>query len=157
MTRPVSLTTDPARLSAVRTITGAPVASDSATLTDVNFPEARHATLGGSINCKDIATIWLGIEVIGAGAVTVDLDLLLRDQDAADGKRWRRMLFGSPGAVFQPTFSATTAAGSGLIEMRVDGCLIYPRIFNVTGSPTSVILLARPGASIAAGKGLFPG
>jgi hypothetical protein len=141
----------------VRTITGAPVVADSSTLIDATFAEARHATLGGAINCDKLATIWIGVEFVAPGATSVDLDLLVRDADAADGARWRRFGFGSTNALFQPTFSGTTTVGSPLLEMRVDGCLVYPRIFNVVGSPTSVILLARPGAPIGAGKGLFPG
>ncbi len=87
-----------------------------------------------------------------AGACSCLLDLLFRDGDDDDNYRWKRMVFGGTPAVFQPVID-----GTGLIEMRVDMVLTYPRIFTITGSPTKIILIAKPGATLSAGRGLFPG
>lgn len=149
MARPVNLTTDPTKVSAVRTVTGAPVAADSATLTDANIPPLINSTTGGAINCRGLSTIWVDVELTGGTSVV--LDPLFRDADAADGSRWHRMMPGATPALNQPVLS-----GLGFVEIRVDGCLIFPRLKTVTGNTTGVVILARPGAPLAGSK-LFAG
>jgi len=152
MTRPIgTLTTEPLQVGMARLIAGAPVVADSATLTDANISPTTSKVTGGAIMCRGLATIWVGAEITAPGAASFDLDPLLRDEDAADGARWKRLLFGATSfAVFQPTIN-----GDGFIEIRVDGGLLFPRIFNVVGTPTQIVILARPGAPLGAGKGMF--
>ena len=150
MGRPVGLTTTPERVSAVRAVTGAPVAADSATLTDANIPPLINATTGGAIQCRGLATLWVGVELIGGTSIV--LDMLFRDEDAADGQRWHRLLVGASPAIYRPTLD-----GTGFVEVTVNGSLVFPRIHTVTGVVTSAILLARPGAALGGGKGLFQG
>lgn len=150
MARPISLMTN--QISAVRTKSGSPVAADSGTLTDANFPLLASSTTGGTIDCRALATIWIGVEFTGGTTPTIDLDPLIRDEEAADGARWKRLLTASGPAVYQPTLD-----GVGFVEIRVDGGQMYPRIKAVTGNPTQVVLLARPGTLLNTGKGLTSG
>lgn len=150
MARPVALMTN--QISAVRTKSGSPVGADSATLSDANFPLLANATTGGTIDCRALATIWIGVEFTGGSSPTIDLDPLIRDEAAADGSRWKRLLFGSSPAVVQPTLD-----GTGFVEVRVDGGLMFPRLKAVTGNPTTVKILARPGTLLNTGKGLTSG
>lgn len=152
--RPINLTTDPLRVSAVRTVTGSPVASDPTSLVDANFPEisVTLAGAGGAIMCRGLATLWIGVELTGGASPSVVLDMLFRDTDAADGQRWHRLLFGSSPAVVRPTLD-----GTGFVEVTVNGSVVYPRLHTVTGNPTGVVILARPGAALNGGKGLFQG
>jgi hypothetical protein len=137
MARPValSLTTD----SQPRTVTGAPVAADSATLTDANFSPTPDNVLGGAFNCYGFSTVWLNAEFTGGTSPTVTLDMLFRDDGAANGSRWRRV----------SGLSGPTLDGTGWQEVRVDGSVVYPRLGTVTGSPTGINLLARSGVRLS--------
>ncbi len=139
-------------VSAVRTLTGAPVAADSDTLTDANFPLLADRTTGGTVDCRLLATLWVSVEFDGGTNPSVELDPLIRDEGAPDGERWKRLLFGGSPAPAQPLLD-----GSGFVEVRVDGGQMFPRIKSVSGAPTSVIVLARPGALASSGRGLTPG
>lgn len=149
MARPVNLTTDPTRVSAVRTVTGAPIVAESATLTDANFSPTINTSTGGAINCRGLKTIWVGVEL--TGGTSVKLDTLFRDADAADGARWHRMA--PDGSVI---FNQPTLNGTEFVELRVDGCLIFPRLATVTGAVTNAVILARPGTPLT-GSQLFAG
>lgn len=166
--RPVNLTQDAIRVSAVRTLTnaGSAVGDDSATLTDANFPPAIDITggLGGAINCERLSTIWIDAEfytgtlaspvLVAPGSASLVLDMLARDDGAPDGRRWHRRRFG---ATTTPTSYLPVLDGSGFVEVRVDGSLCFPRVITLTGSATTVILIARPGAPLVNGRGSFPG
>ena len=149
MSRPVLLADaakDPARVAQVRTITGAPVAADSATLNDTNFPPVTDSTNGGMINTRGFESIWLNAEMSGGTNPTVTVEMLVRDGDASNGSRWKRLLV-----------APATLDGTGFTEVAVYGRLVYPRISAVTGSPTSVNMLAFPGEAIPTGKRMMQG
>lgn len=151
MARPVSLMTN--EISAVRTVTdGGGVSADSTTLTDSNFPLLADAVNGGTVDCRTLSTLWVDVEFVGGTSPSIELDPLIRDGNAADGSRWKRLLFGDSPAAAQPLLD-----GSGFVEVRVDGGQMYPRIKSVSGAPTSVIILARPGALLNTGRGLTAG
>lgn len=150
MARPVPLMTN--QISAVRTKSGSPVAADSTTLTDANFPLLADATTGGTIDCRALATLWVSAEFTGGSGPTIDIDPLIRDEAAADGARWKRLKPGDTPTLFQPTLD-----GTGFVEIRVDGGQVYPRIKAVSGNPTTVVILARPGTLLNTGKGLTSG
>lgn len=137
MSRPVGLSL--VAVAQVRTVTGSPVTSDSATLTDANYSPTPNNTTGGAVQCFGFSTVWFNVELVGGSSPTVTLDLLFRDDGAADGSRWKRVT----GA------SLLTLDGTGWVELRVDGFLVYPRLSAVTGSPTGVNLLAKPGVRLA--------
>lgn len=136
MSRPVALSLD--QVSQIRTLTGSPGA-ESATLTDANFsPTASDAT-GGALTGYGFSTVWLNCEFTGGTNPTVTVELLFRDAGAADGSRWKRVA----------GVASITLDGTGWQEVRVDGALVYPRLTAVSGAPTAVNLLARPGARLA--------
>lgn len=141
MARKLVMTTG--EVAAVRTVTGAPVAADSTTLADATFDPTPDPTTGGAIQCRGFATIWLGVELAGGTAPTVTIEPLVRDEEAADQSRWKTVL--SAGSVLRT--SALT--GASFEEVRVDGGRVYPRIHAVTGDPTTVRILARPGTPLA--------
>jgi hypothetical protein len=135
MSRPVGLSSTV--VAAVRTVTGAPVAADSTSLTDENFSTLPDNVLGGAVNCFGFSTVWVAVEYVGGTSPAVILDPLVRDDGAAtDGNRWKR--YANPTVVY-------TLDPIDFVEVRVDGRLIYPRLASVTGSPTGVTLLAFPG------------
>lgn len=147
MARPTTIADaakDQQRVAFLRSKTGAPVAADSATLNDTNFPPTIDATTGGAINCRGFETIWLGVDLAGGASPTVTVEMLVRDADASNGSRWKRMLV-----------TPATLDGTGFVEVQVHGRFVYPRISAVTGNPTAVTMLAFPGKIIAAGKRLM--
>lgn len=152
MARHVCLFTN--EVSAVRTKTngGSAVAADSGTLSDANFPLLANATTGGTIDCRGLATLWVSVEFTGGTNPTIDLDPLIRDEGAADGARWKRLMPGATPALFQPTLD-----GAGFVEIQCDGGKLFPRIKAVTGSPTGIVILARPGSALNTGKGFTSG
>lgn len=152
MARKVCLFTN--EISAARTKTngGSAVAADSGTLSDALFPLLADATTGGTIDCRGLATLWVSVEFTGGTNPTIDLDPLIRDDNAADGSRWKRLMPGDSPAVYQPTLD-----GTGFVEIRCDGGKLFPRIKAVTGSPTGIVILARPGAALNSGRGFTSG
>ena len=142
MARPTSISAR--AVAAIRAVTGAPVASDNASLVDANFPVAPSSTLGGAFDCATFDTILIGVELAGGTSPTCTLDLLFRDPGAADGERWKREASTAGGTPIVYAFGTTTH----FVEVAVGGWLIYPR-FTVTGNPTSVKILARPGRRLA--------
>lgn len=139
MARPIALIAD--KVSSVRYVASA--ANDSTTLSDSAFPLAADATNGGTINCQGYATIWVSAEFVGGTNPTVDLDMLVYDDGAANDEHWGRLYVGSSPAVYKPTL-----AKGRWFEVRVDGGRFFPRIENLVGSPTSVRILARPGTPL---------
>ncbi len=142
MARPAGLSVD--RLAAVRTISGV-IAADSTTLTDANI-DPDHA-----INCLGFQTLWLGVEIAGGTNPTATLEVLVRDEDAADGARWKKLLVGAPdGVTLASAASAKTPAldGTALYEVRVEGrAKVFLRVDAVANatSTTGLKILAMGG------------
>src|SRR5688572_27523259 len=107
----------PTKITEVRTIVGA-IAAESATLSDANYPVAN------AINCARFDTIWVNVEIAAGTNPTATLEVLIRDEDAADGARWKRMLVGAPpGVTLAAAASQKTTAltGAAFYEVRVEG------------------------------------
>lgn len=129
-----------------RAISGA-IAADSATLTDANFPPAS------GFSCQGYDTILVGVEIVAGTNPTATVELLFRDEEAADGSRWKRLLLGAREgitALASPASETTGALGSNsdFIELRCFGAsLVYPRVTAVTNSAstTSMKILVLPG------------
>jgi hypothetical protein len=147
MARPIGLNgEEPDQISKVRIVAtqSGSIAADSATLTDANYPPAADATNGGTVSCRGLRTIWLGAARADgtalAGGTSIEVEALVRDSEAADGQRWKRMLDSSGSPI---TF---VLDGTGFLELPVYGRLVFVRVSNVTGSITQAVhLLAFPG------------
>lgn len=146
MARPVGLPSDPSKAGIWRVVTGSPVAADSTTLTDTNYPAAANATTGGAMRFWNVEALLVALESEGGAGVSVTLSPLFRDEDAADGARWR--------AVSGASGSVTLASGGPFEVVAVHGAHVFPRITAVTGSPTTVRLLIKP-ATAQMGPGIF--
>lgn len=140
MARPTGL--HASQLTLVRSKTGAPAAADSGTLTDANILPTE------ALNCFGCETIWVGVELTGGTSPTVVLEVLVRDADAADGSRWKKLLVGSAdGVTAAAAASAKTAAldGTALQEVRVSGRTVFLRVDTVANNPTGIGVLAMGG------------
>lgn len=140
MARPGGFKSD--QLAAVRTSV---TAADSSTLTDANIDPTI------AVDCRGFDTIWVGVEFVGGTGPTATFEILVRDADAADGSRWKRLLTGSVAGVttIANANSRTTGAldGTSLAELRVDGRrAVFIRCTAITGAPTSLSVLATGGA-----------
>lgn len=146
MTRPATLSTSAFTL--VRSISGV-IAADSTTLTDANIPPAS------ALDCRGYETIFVCVEITGGSSPTATLEVLIRDPDATDGSRWKRILVGSPDGVTPgAAASQKTSAldGTSLYEVRVFGHeKVFLRVDAVTnsGSTTAMKILAIPGKTRA--------
>lgn len=141
MARPTGLSAS--QLCTARSATAA-IAAESTTLTDANFPLAQ------ALDCQGFQTIWVGVEITAGTNPTMAIEVLVRDDDAADGARWKRLLVGSPdGVTAASAASAKTPAldGTSLFEVRVEGRKVMLRVDAVTnsGSTTSWKILAMGG------------
>lgn len=142
MTRPTTLSST--SVTQVRSISGV-IAADSTTLTDANIVPTQ------ALDCRGYETIWVGVEIAGGSSPTATLEVLVRDEDAADGARWKRLLVGAPDGVnLTAAASQKTSAldGTSLYEVRVAGRdKVFLRVDAVTnsGSTTSMKILAMPG------------
>lgn len=132
MARPIGLPSDPRKAGVWRSTTGAPVASDSATLTDANFSPTPSASTGGAIGFFGMETLLVAVEFTGGTSPAATLDMLFRDEDAADGSRWKRA-------------ASTLALTADFQEVEVFGACVYPRLQAVTGSPTGITIIIKPG------------
>lgn len=122
------------------------IAADSATLTDVNIPPAQ------GLNCAGFDTILVGVEITAGTNPTATIEALFRDEEAADGSRWKRILLGAPDgvtAIAAPAAETTGAlTGASFVELRVFGHpLVFLRVTAVTssGSTTNLKILVAPG------------
>lgn len=141
MTRPAAL--DQLRVAVPRSASTL-IAAESSTLTDANFPVAQ------ALDCAGFDTIWLGVEITAGTAPTMTLEVLVRDDDAADGARWKKLLVGSAdGVTAAAAASQKTSAldGASFVEVRVYGRKVMLRIDAVTNaaSTTAWKILAMPG------------
>lgn len=149
MARPIGLSgsEEPALISALRTVAvggGGAIVADSATLSDANYAETASSTTGGAVQCRGYRTLWLGVEKADGTALaantSIQVEMLFRDERAADGARWKRLLDqdGSP--------LLMTLDNAGFLEVEVAGRLCYPRINAVSGSiAVSIVILGFPG------------
>lgn len=141
MARPTGL--HPSRATVARTKSGV-IAIDNATLTDANINPDE------AFDCRGYQTVWVGVEIAGGTTPTATIEVLVRDEDAADGARWKRLLVGSPdGVTLASAASAKTPAldGASFYELRVDGRLVFFRVdavANATGT-TGLSILLMPG------------
>ena len=147
MGRPTSLSLDGAKTALLRSTAGA-IAADNATLSDANYPVAS------AFDATGYDTVFFGVEIDGGSSPTATLELLFRDEDAADGQRWKRMKFGAlegvvaPGSA--PANQDTGALSSGLdmVELVTLGASkIFVRVKTVanSGSTTAMRIIAKPG------------
>lgn len=120
----------------------AAIAADSATLTDANIDPDE------AVDCTGYDTILVGVEITGGSSPTMTIEALLRDGEAADGSRWKRMTAGL-------TFEGTPAVGdtgaldgTAFVELAVFGAKeVFFRVKAVTntGSTTAWKILGFPG------------
>ena len=141
MARLIGLPSDPARAGVWRAVTGAPVADDSATLTDANISPTVSAIMGGAIAFYGLDSLLMAVEFAGGAGPTAELDVLYRDEDAADGSRWKRA-------------GTAIALSADFQEVQVFGAKCFPRIQTITGNPTGITLVFKPGA-YQRGRGPF--
>lgn len=91
------------------------IAAESATLSDANFPVAQ------ALNCYGFDTVLVGVEITAGTAPTMTIEALVRDGEAADGSRWKRM---TAGLAFEgtPAVGDTGALdGTAFVELPVFG------------------------------------
>lgn len=146
MTRPATLSLS--SVTAVRTISGV-IAADNPTLTDANIPPAQ------ALDCSGYETIWVGVEISGGTSPAAAIEVLVRDADAVDGSRWKKLLVGSPdGVTLGSAASQKTPAldGTAFYEVRVAGrSNVFLRVDAVTNATntTAMKILAIPGKARA--------
>lgn len=142
MARPIGLPSSPDRAGTWRIkAAGGGVSADSATLTDALFPATADATNGGAISFYGVESILVAVVLTGGTGPTAELDMLFRDEDAADGSRWKRK-------------DSALALTTSFQEVYVFQSKVYPRLSAVTGSPTQVELIIKPGR-FTIGRGPF--
>jgi hypothetical protein len=127
------------------------ITAETATLTDANF------TVTNAVNCWGLESIFVGAHIAGGSAPTVTLEPLFRDENAADGARWKRLNVGAlPGVTLATAATVTTGALTSdgpMVEIRTFGASqVYLRRDAVTnsGSTTNLTILGMPGRYIAA-------
>ncbi len=134
--RPIGLSER--QVSAVRTVTGTPVGPDPTPWIDAALPKAPDPTTGGAVDATGFATVWFDVEFVGGSGTSVEVALLVRDDGAPDGQRWKQLLLGGVPQVL-------TLTGAGFVQAVVDGRLIFPCLITVQGAPAGVTILAMPG------------
>ena len=138
-TRPIGLSSS--QVSAVRTVTGSPVEPDATPWLDATLPKKPDPITGGAVDATGFATLWFDVEFTGGSGNSVGLALLVRDEGAVDGQRWKPLLVGG-------TPQIVTLTGAGFVKAVVDGRLVFPCLMSVVGAPTGVTVLAMPGARV---------
>jgi hypothetical protein len=126
--------------------TSAAIAADNATLTDANIPPAA------ALDCSGYETVFVSCDITAGTNPTLTIEPLYRDEDAADGNRWRRLMVGSPDGV---TLGAAAAQSTGalapqanMVEIRVAGWKkVFFRVSAVANSAgtTAWSILVMPG------------
>jgi len=118
------------------------IAAESATLSDANYPVAQ------AIDCTGFDTLLVGVEVTAGTNPTMTIEALVRDGEASDGARWKRM---TSGLAFEgtPTVGDTGELdGTAFVELAVFGAkYVMLRIKAVTNaaSTTAWKILGTPG------------
>lgn len=135
--------------TAARTIPGVIVA-DNASLVDTNFP----TTLG--FDCGGYDTVLVAAEITAGASPTATIEALIRDDDAPDGSRWKRLFLGAPPGVTLGAAAGQTTSALGpndVFELRVFGNpSVLFRVTAVTnaGSTNGLVILVKPGIVRAA-------
>jgi hypothetical protein len=140
--RPIGLSAE--QVSAVRTLTGTPVGADPTPWVDANLPKTPDPITGGAVNAEGFTTLWFDVEFAGGAGGSgnsIGLALLVRDEGAPDGQRWKHLLVGGAPQL-------VTLTGTGFVEAIVDGRLVFPCLVSVVGAPTGVTILAMPGTRV---------
>jgi len=120
------------------------IAIDSATLTDANIPLAQ------AIDCQGLDSILVGVEITAGTNPTMTIEALFRDENAADGFRWKRVLHGPrEGETAAAAAALDTGAldGTSLRELLVYGHMVFLRISAVANSTSTTAwkILVLPG------------
>jgi hypothetical protein len=94
----------------------AAIAADNATLTDANIPPAS------AFSSQEFDSVLLSAEITGGASPSFTLELLLRDLEAPDGQRWKRLAlakrFGGDDSTPQTT---VTLDGTKFVEVLTYG------------------------------------
>jgi hypothetical protein len=150
MARPVRALNH-AQWTTVRSAT-AVIAADSGTLTDANIDPTV------ALNCWGYDSIFVAVEIANGTSPTMTIEALFRDQDAADGSRWMRLMLGAKdGVTLAALANETTGAlapNANPVELRVFGFTqVFLRVTAVANatSTTSWSILAMPGKKRAVG------
>ncbi len=147
MTRPLGMNGDEpdtiASLRVVATSAGSIVA-DNTTLSDALYPITNSPTAGGIVRCGRMKTIRLDVEHVDGTALpngtSIVVEPLVLDRLAVVDRRWKRMLDSSGNPI------TVTLDGTGFMELRVDGRMVFLRVTTVTGSIVkNIAILGFPG------------
>lgn len=119
------------------------IAAENATLNDANYPVAQ------ALNCEGFDSIFVGVEVTGGASPTMTIEVLVRDEEAADGARWKRILLGAKEGITPiaaPVAEDTGALdGTAFVELRVFGAkkvmLRIKAVANAAGTTAWKILV----------------
>lgn len=123
------------------------LAAENASLVDANYPVAQ------ALNCEGFDSIFVGAEITGGAGPTMTIEALFRDEDAADGSRWKRVLLGAKEGITAAASPAAEDSGalganSDFAELRVFGAkkvfLRIKAVANPAGT-TAWKILACPG------------
>jgi hypothetical protein len=128
----------------VRILSGVPVAPDPTPWTDVVLPPTPDPAKGGAIDARGFETVWFDVEFTGGSGNAVSLALVVRDEGAPDGQRWKHLLLGGAPQILK-------LDGTGFVEARVEGRVVFPCLVAVQGGPSVVTILAIPGARMREG------
>ncbi len=132
-------------ITIVRELAAGVIAADSGTLTDVNIPPSA------GVDCSRYDTLFLGVEIDAGSSPTIAIEILVRDELAANGSRWKKMLVGEEEGITAGAAAVESTGaldGTKFIEMRVFGMRkVFFRVSAVTnsGSTTGARILAFPG------------
>jgi hypothetical protein len=136
MSRPIGLSAT--QVSAVRILSGPAVGPDPTPWTDTILPKAPDPATGGAVDATGFETLWFDVEFTGGSGNSASLAILVRDEGAADGRRWKHLLVGGVKQILK-------LDGTGFVEARVEGRRIFPCLVEVQGAPTGLTILAMPG------------
>lgn len=118
------------------------IAADSATLTDANIVPSL------ALDCSGLDSIFVGSEITGGTNPAMTLELLFRDDGAADGSRWFRLAT----AAYQS--AGPLVPNANFAELRVYGQKVFLRIASVLNATNTTAwkILAMPGAARPVGR-----
>lgn len=120
----------------------AAIAAENASLTDSNYPVAQ------ALQCQGFDTILVGVEITGGSSPTMTIEALVRDAEAADGLRWKRII---SGIAYEGTPSAADTGaldGTAFAELPVYGAssvMLRVKAVANSGSTTAWKILVLPG------------
>lgn len=147
MARPLGMNGDePDNIAGLRVVatSAGSIVADNTTLSDANYPLTNNASTGGIVRCGRMKTIRLNVEHADGsalpGGTSIVVEPLVLDSLAVVNRRWKRLLDGSGNPV------SVTLDGSGFMELRVDGRMVFLRVATVTGAIIkNIAILGFPG------------